>query len=132
MNTSHYPSLELCKKLTEIGFPDTGHSTYDGKKLCEPNMVMVRYALSDYDKLVRVRKEWEYVCPSIMEMLDVMPNIIDKGSEWFYLVISKNSACFERTLYADVFHLCEFYQKLPNALAEMILWLHENNYINFK
>jgi hypothetical protein len=23
MNTSHYPSLELCKKLTKIGFPKT-------------------------------------------------------------------------------------------------------------
>lgn len=32
MNTSHYPSLELCKKLRDIGFPKTEYALFDTRK----------------------------------------------------------------------------------------------------
>jgi hypothetical protein len=49
MNTSHYPSLELCKRLTEAGFPETE---------------IMRDSINPY------RIWWQDVCPSIAELLD--------------------------------------------------------------
>lgn len=61
MNTSHYPSLENCKKLTEIGFPET-YITREDESILPP------------DEIGR------YVCPSVMEMLELCPNcVVDNG-----------------------------------------------------
>lgn len=57
MNPSHYPSIELCRKLTEIGFPKTQYRT-DGTTIIEDNFAF------DYSK-------WD-ACPSVMEMIIYM------------------------------------------------------------
>lgn len=104
MNTSHYPSLELCKKLTEIGFPKTD-------KICEA--YPEKYPKTPWNIWLNC-----YYSPSVMEMLDVMPTHeleIEDIWNWSVLHSSDNRMVWT----------------LPNALAEMILWLHENNYITF-
>ena len=118
MNTNHYPSLELCKKLTEVGFPPT---EIDLK--------------SNWEECI----EWtmwrpKYVYPSVLEMLDVIyiplhhRISIDKMldiDDWVWYNVSFYSSEHFNDL------LKWFQWTLPNAIAEMILWLHENNFISF-
>lgn len=120
MNPSHYPSLELCKKLTEIGFPDTENIRYeDDKKWIWYNSPECY--------------EWDYVCPSVMEMLDVMPMKIMSDSN------TVNAFSINGWIWPDTWpYLVGYHQfkytkdiNLANALAEMILWLHNNKYITF-
>lgn len=108
MNTSHYPSLELCEKLTNIGFPKTEN----------------RIRISDDDWYNFDEDFW--VCPSVMEMLDVMPQSVN----WWVLSIHKDPEIWV-CMYDKPFEQAEIssWDTLPNALAEMILWLKENNYL---
>jgi len=126
MNTSHYPSLELCKKLTEIGFPIT-EKFWQYWKICD----------AFHDCMIHSEAS---VCPSVMEMLDVMPQSI---IEW---VLQISHDCHDDGSW-DLYWAVEYsaWQSwsfpmescdddkwwLPNALAEMVIWLHQNNYISF-
>ena len=101
MNTPHYPSLELCKKLTESGFPRTE---------------------IDIDKDWCLEKDWaEYKCPSVMELLDEIPCSVTllKKSDWTYSVNRNNPRNRKHTEWKTA----------SDALAEMYLWLKENNYL---
>ena len=162
MSTTHYPSLELCKKLTEVGFPDTQYwyvnfdidSWYP---YWRDNSEEYFYIKSEFVISWRKYEKWRkndiwisdltkdkdeikeedvirYVCPSVMEMLDIIyiplhhRISIDKMfdiDDWIWHKVSfYSSEHFNNTL--------KWFQwTLPNALAEMILWLHENNYISF-
>lgn len=117
MNTSHYPSLELCKKLTEIGFPNTMFyyewvENFSGK---------IEYNIMPWHKMY----DDEFVCPSVMEMLDVIPDEVD-------------DLVFAMELWEWGYRNCNGYLEVgfekstPNALAEMILWLYENKHLTFK
>lgn len=116
MKTKHFPSLDLCKKLTEIGFPTTFQHIWDSWWT-----VIWCWEIP----------EWMYVSPSVMEMLDVMPkwitterpNHLSIVSDWAGWIIRYASFIFAVKNIEN--------ESLPNALAEMILWLHENNYISF-
>lgn len=133
MNTLHYPSLELCKKLTEISFPKT------------ENYIDDKWYISDFKET--------YVCPSVMEMLDVIPENLflkEKKTDEFYpyypLYITYSDSG-KKVEYRSIVYsyrdsvkmdcmlqnhcLVKFEDKLPNALAEMVLWLNENKYISF-
>lgn len=140
MNPIHYPSLELCKKLTEIGFPTTFQHRWENE-----STVIWCWEIP----------EWFYVSPSVMEMLDVMPKEIPytiKVSRVEVpvhrnLVIGKNTLSgwyYCKYVYGTMYgrltdnKIVQFMNTakhinwtLPNALAEMILWLVENNYISF-
>lgn len=118
MNSNHYPNLELCKKLKEIGFPET-ELYYDS------------HAINKVD-WYWITTDWEYPCPSVMEMLDVMPNCIKNN--WGYpLKISRTKWGTFIVAYQDwKFLLRDFiWDNLPNALASMLIWLVENKYLTF-
>jgi hypothetical protein len=72
-----------------------------------------------------------------MEMLDVMPNYItDKKGDSYHLIIyisddKEVQVVYENSQYGYRIYADECLNLLPNALAEMILFLHENNYISF-
>jgi len=129
MNTSHYPSLELCKKLTEAGFPIT-------VKVRKLNMAWYQAPQCLHIPI------WYWVCPSVMELLDEMPNFIQvKYKDWdvwnYKLEIGRQWASKSREAY--YVHYVEWtwahsfmLWTLPNALAEMWLWLKENNYLSKK
>lgn len=83
-----------------------------------------------------------YVSPSVMEMLDVMPDWIRDWDRinpissnhyrlniyaWYWVVYSHHVTCKVIDKSMEVLKP----NTLPNALAEMVLWLVENNYISF-
>lgn len=126
MNTSHYPSLPLCKKLTGIGFPKTEKSYSKSLNWDEKNETY------PYEILLRPTPWGYYICPSIAEMLDVIP----KDIKWCWCTIIKNySWWFVRFEweYLPMWMAWDRWQceSLPNALAEMILWLVEEKYLSF-
>ena len=127
MTSLHYPSIELCRKLTEIGFLAT-------RDRYEADWKIVLWESSN-----QFMWAWQYVCPSVMEMLDVMPADIKVWSEDEFdtydlsiFKLDKETFCIRYSLseYVDEY-IEEFNWHLPNVLAEMVLWLHQNNYISF-
>ncbi len=111
MKSSHYPSLELCRKLTEIGFPKT-------------QLKQAKYGTEN---------DFDYVCPSVMEMLDVMPSTICNWYDYHMEMQKTRNGAYAFT------YRCSWPDEdiikcwtLPNALAEMCLYLHENWFVSFK
>ena len=141
MNTSHYPTLELCKKLAKIGFPETDkiYSRSVWRYLTWPEAwqwfpFSIKRRPRQWDIITCDCKE-EYLCPSVMEMLDVIPEFIDEYkrspsfSMWTYWCRYRSYAPEDPEVQ---WKQIDFYEDtLPNALANMILWLHENKFISF-
>lgn len=157
MNASHYPSLELCKNLTEAGFPDTQYwyvnfdidSWYPyGRDDHEEDFYLKsefhisgrKYDkgrkddvwISDLTKRKDQIKEDDsirYVCPSIMELLDSIPNKIKSSKlQWHYLSMLNS---FDWGIVVCYWTLIKVRKDtLPNALAEMWIWLKENKYLS--
>lgn len=122
MNESHYPSLELCKKLKEIGFPDTEYSyvqDLDWKDFI--------YKYKDYG-----RDEYTSVCPSVMEMLDVIPYHIQFDWMGANVHFTKRGDGEYISYYSWKSSYYKGKNTLPNALAEMIIWLYENKHLTFQ
>lgn len=131
MNPLHYPSLELCKKLTEIGFPST---VYSNGSWWIDSITYEKYSENWKDKTYRT------VCPSVMEMLDVMPESIPDWRNRSFSIWTINMwkfGWFWAVQYGEwleewqTAHYIESKESLPNALAEMILWLVDNKYLTF-
>lgn len=128
MNTIHHPDQERCKKLTEIGFPDTDYSLHTNRTFSE----MVEILPNPYKHYKGI--EWVYVCPSVMELLDVIPKTY-KG--WYFFEMYHNSCRIKRidpnspTWWDVMYNAWEKWQSLPNALCDLIFWLYDNKYITF-
>ena len=121
MNPLHYPSLELCKKLQEVGFPETTIS------------IVQDFNWKDFicDHYEYNREDFIACCPSVMEMLDVMPWVISTKWDNYFLSVDKFWTCATyETLDRKTLLFCV--GGIPNALAEMILWLVENKHLSFK
>ena len=133
MNPLHYPSLELQIKLKKIGFTN-----------CET----VTDTCGNYIRHTPWFDTWEYnPCPNVMEMLDVIPDRIEH--EWYSFSISLfnllDKKIFIRYISSgweldkELWKKVEYDKRvakingtLPNALAEMIIWLVENKHLTFK
>lgn len=77
-------------------------------------------------------------CPSVMEMLDLIPAELTMRHEAWEsaletgLELSKTSVSYVFYDWGDRHETMYFaMETLPNALAEMLLWLHENKHISF-
>lgn len=69
MNSLHYPSLELCKKLTEIGFPFTENQLLNREAVCLKCWSVPPWPMRcncEYEEWIKIH----FVYPSAMEMLD--------------------------------------------------------------
>lgn len=128
MNKLYYPSLKLCEKLTEIGFPET-------------QMVYWDYWILDATGDT-AWYQWEtwYKCPSIMEMLSIMPSEViiwnEDEADSYDLEFSKiwdNKYWVAYTMkwWIDE-SIEERYDTFPNALAGIIIWLIESELIYLK
>lgn len=78
MNPLHYPDIERCKKLTEIGFPFYTQTRWhiNCEKLQEPPITSDEYHMmrdQDEEEAGEYSILGNYVCPSVMELLDVIP-----------------------------------------------------------
>jgi len=127
LKSEHYPSLELCKKLTEAGFPQTENEWKTWQDW------LIKWILP-----AKIKKKWLWGlltwrrCPSIAELLDELPKSIETEDLEYYLYIDVTN---DKVYYTDDnCWSCEselliehFWEHLPNALAEMWLWLKENN-----
>ena len=87
MNSSHYPILELCKKLTEAGFPRTTMFTQQSSSFMENWYLVMNTKIRDEIFNPKCFENWsttadmkkEIVYPSVMELLDEMPKEIIEG-----------------------------------------------------
>ena len=128
MKESHYPSLELCKKLTEAGFPETENVWLDSKE-----WAFVWWSESfRLWGLKKIHEEYWYTfyrCPSIAELLDELPQSIHIWHHEYTLNITPYSITYipNQSHSADIPLLP--WINVPNALTEMWLWLKENNYL---
>lgn len=161
MTKNHYPDIERCKKLTEIGFPATENIMQVNKKwdsriisqelLKELSEYESEYCLDKIDNLEHHKFWWfseymsghewvykfhsesdVYVCPSVMDMLDVIPFSLT-NSYCNSLMINKLRGWFWYDIYYSANKPNDVVSDwpLPNGLADLIMWLHKNNYIKF-
>lgn len=115
-----FPTLSLCKKLTEVWFPDT------------VNMLWTHWVIdttTDYSWY-----QWEewYKCPTVYELLNVLPNKIEFEVPLF-LHMNKNEDWW------TVEYICSYKYnsptsikinwELPDILSEMYLILKKWNNI---
>lgn len=131
MNPNHYCDIERCKKLTEI----TEKSKTFGTQLQWYQMVWKPETLRLVQHLAPIDVQEEFVawCPSVMEMLDVIPDVIENREEYgdkeSYFNFDKKSGWYE-FWYLDCYvPQISFQDTLPNALADLIFWLVENSYL---
>lgn len=131
-NPLHYPSLELCKKLTKIGFPKTEKIYCSTFKIWDDLIPISTWEFTIADEKYNV---W-YVCPSVMEMWDIIQTYIWKynRADDFYkseLRISKYDVSYsqieecESIISFPILHN----NTLPDCLAEMVIWLKNNNHL---
>lgn len=141
-NPLHYPSIELCKKLTKIWFPETQMERIQNSffkdwismtdkarnELFDPRCFENLCSTADVKR--------HYVCPSVMEMWDIIPTYIWKynRADDFYkseLRISKDDVSYyqieecESIISFPILHN----NTLPDCLAEMVIWLKNNNHL---
>ena len=116
MNTSHYPSLGLCNKLTEAGFPTTE--------------LWIQWNCWNWSHKYYRNKRTDFVCPSVMELLDEMPDYIIDDRYTLSINYMLMWEIWYTPIYGEDKLLKHFeWDILVNALAEMWLWLKENNYL---
>lgn len=124
MNTSHYPSLELCKKLKELWFWTTEKRWFIHSLENPQEIQSVEYNSTIYSHTSKHSPV--FPCPSVIELLNKIPdNIIDECRQKKNLEMWKKFVAYSRNWLAT--KMIDW--TLPNALAEMWLWLKENNYL---
>lgn len=146
MNSNHFPDLSRCKKLTEIGFPETEMWWYThwrseitliitSSEIRELCIEVDNYDMNNNlpDSIDYYLWDYKYRCPSVMEMLDVIPDVIENREEYgdkeSYFNFDKKSGWYE-FWYLDCYvPQISFQDTLPNALADLIFWLVENSYL---
>jgi len=146
------PSLELCKKLKELGFPQTDGGWYWSKWYGwydeQPQLVFSpdgeRFGEWIDEHFIKYYPPDEcYKAPTFPEIIDWIPNyiyisdgniscpneIIDKG--WWAMPDSNLPG--RKVIVKDIIYgkEIEFLDTLLNSYAKLLIWLAENNYINF-
>lgn len=134
MNPSHYPSLELCKKLTENWFPETEMEYTEFYPIWNfEEKEIVDFKKWDFHIMGSDFSEWSwYKCPSIAELLDELPDdkIYKDKYSIYWLEIYKNIVQYANhstDIDAEPIILQRYEWTIPNALAEIWLWLKEND-----
>ena len=143
--TKEVPSLELCKRLKELGFPqDSGGWYWDwgNKKLVYVQQTEVGYLIYELEEINYYRLTEDddlfinYIkAPTCRELGELLPVEI-KGQYHIYFSRGWNT---KGIVYwyedADEHTLGDFYawaDTEPNARAKMLIWLVENGYVTFQ
>lgn len=116
MKELQYPSLELCRCLTESNFPET-------EKFMD-------YKGRIYENWAGEHITFAYQCPSISELLDELPSVIQKWKIEYWFDIFKKEDCQYISFDDDVLDpliICDWMNSLPDNLANLYLWLKTNN-----
>ncbi len=138
-------SLELAKKLKELGFPQDGGGWYwelPTKKLTllnrEDANIIIAMEMNGINYPIRVIK-----APTSVELMNVVPSTIrDKDGCEYSFMLSKIDDEYVPSYFKEPVMACDgmvelhigepcFDVNLPNAIAKLLIWLIENDYVNF-
>jgi len=132
MNPLHYPDLDRCQQLTKIGFPETEkywvYNSVEDYFAIQTKSFLNDFIHQQFTKSFLndfIHQQFgdnttdgkEYVCPSMVELLDVIPKEINYEWQIYSLDIQK---VFDRCI--------EFSDTPPNSFSDLVLGLHENGY----
>ena len=136
------PSLELCKGLKELGYPQEGGGFYwRNNKVVFMDGVLPRIDTEKrfqryYDK--EKERGIEIVkAPTCRELGEWLPDIIDDGYQDRYFVEEKDESSIEIGYggFGDIEYSVVIKITDPNeanARAKMLIWLKENGYVDFR
>lgn len=121
MKTHHYPSFELCKKLSDIWVPYSFELwiTKEGEI----------FTNTEKEDLEKACEGIEFThAYSVMELIDIIPHEIDVNWETKVPFISRDTVWYcsmnwNKNFYTKWLHWMSEY--IPNSLAEMVLSLHD-------
>lgn len=125
----HFPTFDKCKTLTKIGFPET--------EKCYAESIEWNIEIFDRSNVINSNEEPIYVCPSVMEMIDIIPlhikytwnigmDIVENETLYFWMI-----GPYPTYLNSDRDTVFIFDSlRLPNALSDMIIWLNERKFIS--
>ena len=145
------PSLELCKRLKELGYPQEGSgfywvvntpvglskrkpvylvlANYDGETL---DPIAFWYWGNYFEKIENWDSKFEdeiIKAPTCQELFDILPYSIEIEDEIYYLHITVSEICYEIGDH-QIGHF--FFDYLIEGLTEEIIWLAENGYVKFE
>ena len=133
-STKEVPSLELCKKLKELGYPQHHYGFILAKFKKEEDFCLL-YNEGDYDKdmLKFYFDEW-HKAPTVRELGEWLPDEITKNDRYYYLNIWKTGSMWGVKYQEDNNNICRIYyaDTEANARAKMLIWLVENGHVSFK
>jgi len=134
------PSLELCKKLKELGYPQKGGGWYWASRyICgdeTPHDCMLGECRKE-PKLIWVlefqeRYNTENIkAPTVPEMWKWLPRCIRKNKETYFLQVSDRAISYYDSEYKDVLNFV-YDNNLADRIAKMLIWLRQTGYIDFK
>ena len=120
------PTLELCKKLKELDYPQEGLFWWktDRRKERVVSDKTVQMMLCRYNRARRRSNvEWEFpyiVAPTVAELGEYIKN-------WFNGAVLRDTNGNYVSIMSD--DICK---TEANARAKCLIWLAKNNYIDFK
>lgn len=128
-STREVPSLELCKKLKELGYPQH-HYGFIWAKFKKGEDFCLLYNEGDYNKdMLKICFDEWHKAPTVHELGEWLPidiNLIRK-------IENSNAAIWIVYSKAYKYSLLHKFsgQTISNAMAKMLIWLVENDYISF-
>lgn len=137
MNTSHFPDLERCKKLTKVGFPETQMERIQNSFSKDwiwmtdkaRNELFDKRCFENLCSTADVKRH--YRCPSVSELLDEMPYWVIlsklKPDKYGNFKIKKEYTVSTSPCGSIENHKTHWTP--ANALSDMYIWLKENNYL---
>ena len=114
------PSYELCKKLKELGF-------INKYKLNIADLIDNKTVAEIHLDMVKNKERW----PTISEMMDVLPYMIEDKRDTYWITIDKSSQlgyCVSYRSFTDLKYYRD--KSLPNALAKILIWCIEEWYLD--
>jgi hypothetical protein len=135
--TKEVPSLELCKRLKELGFPQNSPGWYWRKVFKNPNSANFEWKLVlelDEDPVLVVS---DIKAPTCRELGEWLPEyikrlgdlIMEKRYNGGWIVRYEEYDDIKDEKYCSVERIAD---TEPNARAEMLIWLRENGYTKFE
>jgi len=136
--TDEVPSLELCKRLREQGYPQDGGGWYwlimrteEGKELASLHLFETRPVPLAYQDYIKA--------PTLREIGERLPDKIEANGFPFYLIITRLRSLWEvyyGTSASDMPSGCvallppvERSHRAPDTCASVWLWLEKNGYL---
>ena len=132
------PSLELCRRLKELGYPQEGGGYYwisFGERY-----ILISYAEIEFDGNKHpwgihspsgLSQPFDYIiAPTLRELGEWLPHQIIHDGKAYFLDIGLDNIDYEA--YDDSWIKQVIDQSEPNVRAKMVIWLKENGYITFE